>query len=198
MQSDGGGSSCAQKLEFGQQQRVIVGNSEFQEPTENLRPLLCWSSSPCFMPPSLLQVRSKTMQIMIRLNVVNECRSNILAPLSFSLPSIQLEKQATIIYILSFPRPFVWLGKVCKIWIWLHYCFLWLFCQRKVSKELVFFLIFIASQNLLAVHIYTLWYNFRSYVISTLIAVLFLPFGDQTCNEKQFQYWDWKIDIELV
>ena len=115
-----------------------LGNSEFQEPTENLRPLLCWSSSPCFMPPSLLQVRSKTMQIMIRLNVVNECRSNILAPLSFSLPSIQFEKKATIIYILSFPRPFVRLGKVCQVWIWLHYCFLWLFRQWKVSKKLVY------------------------------------------------------------
>ena len=66
------------------------------------------------------------------------------------------------------------------------------------AKNLFFFLIFIALQNLLAVHIYTLWYNFRSYVISTLIAVLFLPFGDHTCNEKQFWYWDWKIDIEFV
>ena len=35
-------------------------------------------------------------------------------------------------------------------------------------------------------------------MISTLIAVLFLPFGDQTCSEKQFQYWDWKIDIKFV
>ena len=192
------GAFMCQKLEFGQQQRVIVGNPEFQEPTENLRLLSCWSSSPCSMPPSLLQVRSKTVQIIIHLNIVDECRSNILAPLSFSLPSIQFEKKTTTIYILSFPRPFVRLGKVCKVWIWLHYCFLWLFRQWKVSKELVFFLIFITLQNLLAVHIYTLWYNFRSYVISTLIAVLFLPFGDQTCNEKQFQYWDWKIDIEFV
>ena len=149
------------------------------------------------MPPSLLQVRSKTVRILIHLNIVDECRSNILAPLSFSLPSLW-EKRTPIIYILSFPRPFVRLGKVCQVWIWLHYCFLWLFRQWKVSKELVFFLIFIASQNLLVVHIYTLCYNFRSYVISTLIAVLFLPFGDQTCSEKQFQYWDWKIDIEFV
>ena len=68
----------------------------------------------------------------------NECRSNILAPLFFSLPSIQFEKKATIIYILSFPRPFVRLGKVCQVWIWLHYCFLWLFRQWKVSKKLVY------------------------------------------------------------
>ena len=50
-------------------------------------------------------------------------------------------KKATILYILSLPRPFVRLGKVCKVWIWLHYCFLWLFRQWKVSKELVFFLL---------------------------------------------------------
>ena len=115
----------------------------------------------------------------------------------FDLHTIR-EKKATILYILSLPRPFVRLGKVCQVWIWLHYCFLWLFRQWKVSKELGFFLIFITLQNLLAVHIYTHWYNFRSYVISTLIAVLFLPFGDHTCNEKQFWYWDWKIDIEFV
>ena len=122
-------------------QRVIVGNSEFQEPTENLRLLSCWSSSPCSMPPSLLQVRSKTVKIMIHLNIVDECRSNMLAPLSFSLPPIQFEGKATTIHILSFPRPFVRLGKVCKVWIWLHYCFLWLFRQWKVSTELVLFLL---------------------------------------------------------
>ena len=112
--------------------------------------------------------------------------------LSFSLPSLQFEEKVTTIHILSFPRPFVRLGKVCKVWIWLHYCFLWLFRQWKVSKEIVFFLIFIALQNLLALNIDTIWYDFRSYVISTLIAVLFLPFGDQTFNEKQLRiiYWD--------
>ena len=67
---------------------------------------------------------------------------------------------------------------------------------KNLSTVASFFLS--ALQNLLAVHIYTHWYNFRSYVISTLIAVLFLPFGDQTCSEKQFQYWDWKIDIKFV
>ena len=61
--------------------------------------------------------------------------------LSFSLPSLQFEEKVTTIHILSFPRPFVRLGKVCKVWIWLHYCFLWLFRQWKVSKELVFFLL---------------------------------------------------------
>ena len=36
------------------------------------------------------------------------------------------------------PRPFVRLGKVCQVWIRLHYCFLWLFRQWKVSKEPVY------------------------------------------------------------
>ena len=115
----------------------------------------------------------------------------------FDLHTIREKKLQFFIFSLFLGPLYGW-GKFVKFEYGCTIAFFDSSANGRWAKNLFFFLIFIALQNLLAVHIYKLWYNFRSYVISTLIAVLFLPFGDHTCNEKQFWYWDWKIDIEFV